>query len=115
MTGRSGRSDSSPRPDLSLPGGSQLVEREVMVAEENAQDHQRCHEIPAENGPRLERVEQPRAEGHHGSEDRDREAAEAREHAKDQMPVSLVERKDPGDREAKDDESESVDRGVLED
>jgi len=67
----------------SLPGGPQLVEREVMVAEENAQHHQRRHEIPAENGPRLERVEQPRAEDHHRREDRDLEAAEEREHAEE--------------------------------
>jgi len=99
----------------SLPRGSQLVEREAMVAEENAQHHQRRHEIPAENGPRLERVEQPRAEDHHRREDRDLEATEEGEEAEQQVPVTLGDGEEAGDGQAEDDEGESVDRGVLED
>ena len=41
----------------SLASGSELLEREIMAAEEKGQHYQRGHEIPAEDSPRLERVE----------------------------------------------------------
>jgi len=82
------------------------MEREVMIAEENTQHHQRRHDIAAEDGPRLERVEQPRAEDHHGREDRDLEAAEEREDPEEQVSIALGDGEEAGNRQAEGDEGD---------
>jgi len=69
-----------------------------MIAEENTQHHQSRAEIAAEDGPRLERVEQPRAEDHHGREDRDLEAAEEREDPEGQVSIALGDGEEAGNR-----------------
>src|SRR6185437_12642390 len=90
----------------SLPRGSQLVEREATITEENAQHHHRRDEIAAEDGPRLEHVEQPRAEDHHGREDRDLEAAEEREDPEEQVSIALGDGEEAGNRQAEGDEGD---------
>ena len=61
----------------------------MVAAEEKGQHHERRHQIPAEDSPRLERVEQPRPQDHHGGEDGHLEAAEEHEDTKQRMSITL--------------------------
>ena len=89
----------------SLASSSELVEREMMAAEEKSQHYQRGHEIPAEDSPRLERVEQPRPQDQHGGEDGHLEAAEEHEDTEQQMSLTLRQCEEACDRQPEDDES----------
>ena len=77
----------------------------MVVAEEKGQHHQRRHEIPTEDRPRLERVEQPRPQDHHGGEDGHLEAAEEHEDPEEQMSLTLSQCEEAGDRPSEDEES----------
>ena len=61
----------------------------MVTAEEKSQHHKRRDEVPAEDSPRLERVEQPRPQDHHGGEDGHLEAAEEHEDTEQQMSLTL--------------------------
>ena len=62
-----------------------------MIAEENAQHHQRSDEVPAEDRPWAERVEHPGTQDRHRQEGGHFEAAEEHEHAEQHVSVTLGE------------------------
>jgi len=93
----------------------QYLKGEMMIAEENSQHDQSSHQVPTEDRPWVEGVEEPRAQDHHGEEDGHFEAAEEHEYADQHVPVALGDSKQARGRHPEGEKDQPVDCRVFQD
>src|ERR1700730_5330719 len=86
-----------------------------MIAEKNGEHGESGHQVAADDGPRRQRVEEPRPEDHDHGQHEDLEAAEEHENREEDAAIAIDEGEQPGRAETEEDEGQPVRRRVLED